>query len=364
MGRGDHVGIYSHNRSEFLEAMLGCWKIGAVAVNVNYRYVADELRYLVDDADLVAMVAERTFVPLLDELVPEFPDLSAHVLLDDGADHEPAGFEATPYEEALAAATAGRDFGVPRSADDRYLLYTGGTTGMPKGVMWRHEDVFFACFGGGNYFDPISTPEQIADNGTDPPAADLAARPGSADARRRPVDHLHRPLLRGQEHHRYTERSFDAHEVLRLIDRERPMTVAFVGDAMARPVAEAALDPSPATTSRPSSRSATAARCSPRRSGPRSSRPSRTPSSPTATAPPRRARRAPRWSRRATRRAPSSPSTTRRRCWTTTSGPSSRAGTGMFARTGHIPLGYYKDPEKTAATFRTDADGRALGDPR
>ena len=113
---------------------------------------------------------------------------------------------------------------------------------MPKGVMWRHEDVFFACYGGGNYFDPIDTPEQIADNGIEPPAAiDPLALAPLMHGGGQWITFI--GVYSGGKSTIYTERRFDAHEVLRLIDREQPMTVAFVGDAMARPVAEAVLDP-------------------------------------------------------------------------------------------------------------------------
>src|SRR5439155_1435813 len=133
---GDWVGIDAWNRAEWLEVMLGCFKARAVPINVNYRYVRDELRHILDNADAVALVLEPDFVPVVDSLRDELPQLR-HVLV--------IGDE---YEAALAAARADRDFR-PRSSDDLYVLYPGGTTGMPKGVLWRQEDIFFAALGGG-----------------------------------------------------------------------------------------------------------------------------------------------------------------------------------------------------------------------
>ncbi|HVM67074.1 MAG TPA: AMP-binding protein, partial [Acidimicrobiales bacterium] len=146
VGPGDHVGLYTYNRPEFLEAMIGAYKLRAVPYNVNYRYVAEELAYLLENADTVALVHGREFGPVVASVRERVPTLRATFAVEDGSGAPLAG-DAHPYEEALAAASPVRDFG-PRSADDIYLLYTGGTTGMPKGVMWRQEDIFFATLGG------------------------------------------------------------------------------------------------------------------------------------------------------------------------------------------------------------------------
>src|SRR5262249_33924004 len=129
-------------------------------VNVNYRYVADEARYILDNSDSVVMVHERAFAPMLETIREELPKIRRYVVLEDGSD---AQTDAVPYEDALAAASPARDF-EPRSPDDLYLLYTGGTTGVPKGVMWRAEDIFFAALGGGGFGQPpITTPEELAE---------------------------------------------------------------------------------------------------------------------------------------------------------------------------------------------------------
>ncbi len=161
---GQHVGLYLYNGVEYLEAMLALFKIRAVPININYRYVADELRYMVENADLVGILHQREFAPLLSELRSEYPGLAVNLYVDDdsGADCEACG--STELEAAMAAGSARADF-PPRSEEDLYIVYTGGTTGMPKGVMWRHGDVFFAGLQGGNPGgEPIERPEQLAQN--------------------------------------------------------------------------------------------------------------------------------------------------------------------------------------------------------
>ena len=172
---GDHIALYLRNGTEYLEGMLAAFKLRAVPVNVNYRYVEDELRYLLDNSDAKAVIFDREFATKLQHLRIDLPALRGYFAVgptDRGADGQTdaqtgaesalASLDAVDYEDAVAAASDARDFG-PRSADDLYILYTGGTTGMPKGVMWRHEDIFFGAFGGGGIGDPISTPEEIAD---------------------------------------------------------------------------------------------------------------------------------------------------------------------------------------------------------
>jgi len=142
----DHIGVYLHNGNEYLEVMLGALKARVASFNINYRYVAEELRYLLDDAHARAIVVHSQFAPILAEVLPDLAhlDVILQVPDDSGNDLLPG---AVWYEDALAAASPDRP-NVKWSADDLYMLYTGGTTGMPKGVMWRNGDAMVECFGG------------------------------------------------------------------------------------------------------------------------------------------------------------------------------------------------------------------------
>ena len=145
VGPGDHVGLDLYNCCEYVEAMLACWKLRAVPINVNYRYVAAELSPLFENADLVGVVC--------DSLTEREARGAAG---DRWVVHTGA-----QYEELLSAGSPRRVF-AERSGDDHYILYTGGTTGMPRGVVWRHEDIFFTALGSGNPGGPpITKPEEI-----------------------------------------------------------------------------------------------------------------------------------------------------------------------------------------------------------
>ena len=221
---GDHVGIYVWNRAEWIETMLAAYKARAVPINVNYRYVEDELHYLFDNADLVALVHEQEFGPRVETRREDLPRLRHMLVIGDD------------YEEALAAQSPERDFG-PRSPDDLYILYTGGTTGMPKGVMWRSEDIFFGAMGGGNFAGPpVERPEDLARSAANPPVVVCVTAPmmhgGGQWVTFITFTTAGTVVL-------YTGRRYDADEIWRIAARERANSVMVVGDAMARPLAEA-----------------------------------------------------------------------------------------------------------------------------
>jgi acyl-CoA synthetase (AMP-forming)/AMP-acid ligase II len=141
----DHLGLYLHNGNAYLEAQLGAAKAGAAAFNVNYRYVADELAYLFLDADAAAIVYQGCFAATLAEVLPRLRRAPLLLRVDDGSGDEllPGALD---YEEALASASADPP-PIATSGDDLYVLYTGGTTGNPKGVLWRQADFLVAALG-------------------------------------------------------------------------------------------------------------------------------------------------------------------------------------------------------------------------
>ena len=220
---GQHVGVYQHNGVEFVETMLAAFKVRAVPVNVNYRYVAAELMELFRDAGLVALVHDAEFGGRVDEVAAGVPTLRHRLTVGAG------------YEAALAAASGDRDQ-APRSPDDRHVIYTGGTTGRPRGVVWRQEDLFFAGMGGGNPLGtPATRPEEVPDRAA--AAGPLVTFPVA-------------PLMHGAAQLGtfigffggamvVLVRRFDPAEVWRAVERERVNTLSLVGDAMARPLAEA-----------------------------------------------------------------------------------------------------------------------------
>ncbi|HZV10819.1 MAG TPA: AMP-binding protein, partial [Novosphingobium sp.] len=154
-------GLYLTNRVEFIEAFLAVIKLGAIPFNVNYRYRAEELRYLFANGRAAAIIHDAQYGEILRGLRGDLADLKLCVAVADGSLEAAAGSLA--YADLLESAPAGP---WPRAEDDIMLTYTGGTTGMPKGVMWPHRAFFFACAGGGGHFNPhgpATCPQDIAD---------------------------------------------------------------------------------------------------------------------------------------------------------------------------------------------------------
>ena len=137
----DKVAQYLYNAPEYMESIFAAFKAGLAAVNTNYRYTADELVYLWDNADVIAVVFHGTFAEQIEHIRAEVPRIRTWLWVDDGSG--PCPEWAIPYEDAAAAGTDDNVVGEwGRSGDHLLLLYTGGTTGMPKGVMWRQDDLF------------------------------------------------------------------------------------------------------------------------------------------------------------------------------------------------------------------------------
>ena len=235
IGPGDHVGIYAYNSMEWVETLWAVFKIRAVWININYRYVADELEYIFNNADLKALVFQREFAPLVKDVRNSMPTVKHMVMIEDGSGADASGLDVTGYEAAMSANSADRDFPA-RSGDDIYMLYTGGTTGMPKGVVWRHEDVFFALGGGID-----QTTQEKAKH-----PMDVVKRGENFAMTLYPLA----PLMHGASQWAVMGRAFegnkvilsakfDAEQVWRTIDKEKINTLFITGDAMARPLIEA-----------------------------------------------------------------------------------------------------------------------------
>ena len=169
IGPGDHVGLFLRNDAAYVEAMLAAFSLRAVPVNINHRYTGEELGYLLDDCGADALLVHETLTGAVASTPSDLAALETILVVDDPAPETVSGEVAElpgaqRYEAALAAASPDRPVTEGRSGDDTYLMYTGGTTGRPKGVLWRHEDAFFACLGGGDPMrlaGPVSAPEQL-----------------------------------------------------------------------------------------------------------------------------------------------------------------------------------------------------------
>ena len=238
VGAGDHVGLYLYNCNAYIEAMLACFKLRAVPVNINYRYVAEELLYIVNNADLKACIHHREFIPLIAAVRSDTPNLSTLISVDDGSAIDIATVGAVDYETCMESGSAVRDF-AERSDDDLFLLYTGGTTGMPKGVMWPHKSVFFAAMGGGGYFHPegaIKVPSDIVSRIVEHPMTNMALAPlmhgacwWSACIQ----------LLAGNRLVLSPYRSLVGEQIWDIVERERVNMLTIVGDAIAIPLLDA-----------------------------------------------------------------------------------------------------------------------------
>jgi 3-oxocholest-4-en-26-oate---CoA ligase len=236
--KDDKVGLYCRNRIEIVIAMLGIIKAGAILVNVNFRYVEGELRYLFENSDMVALVHERQYSDRVANVLPETPAVKTILVVEDGSDNDYQRYGGVEFYSALEQGSPERGFG-PRSADDIYLLYTGGTTGFPKGVMWRHEDIYRVLFGGTDF----ATGEPIAGE------YDLAKQAAAnAPMVRYPIP----PMIHGATQSAtwmalfsggtiVLEPEFNADEVWRTIHKHKVNLLFFTGDAMARPLLDALL---------------------------------------------------------------------------------------------------------------------------
>ncbi len=229
----DHLGIYLYNGNEYLEGMIGSYKARVAPFNVNYRYVDDELVYLLKDADARALLYHARFAPNVARIRSQLPKLEALIQVADDSANALLP-DAVDYEDVLRRSSPERP-DVEWSPDDLYILYTGGTTGMPKGVLWRQEDIFFGALGGhplgGQKFQSVDAIVEAAKAGAiralpAPPfmhgaahwMAFTALHAGGTIVIQNHPDHL------------------DPDDLWSTIAREKVAFLTIVGDAFARPM--------------------------------------------------------------------------------------------------------------------------------
>ena len=234
----DHVGLYMRNGNEYLEAMVAGYRARVAPFNVNFRYVEEELLYLLTDSGARALIYSSEFAPAVQAIRDRLPDLQVLIqVADDSGNALLPG--AVDYESITATPEPADGMPTP-DGDDLYILYTGGTTGMPKGVLWRQHDIFMSAMGGrpftggpelNIYQDLID--QVVAGAGLRsflvlPPLMHGAAQWGVFNTISAggwvavPEDVKH----------------FDADAILRLAERERVLSIPVVGDAMARPLVD------------------------------------------------------------------------------------------------------------------------------
>ncbi|MGA0229364.1 MAG: AMP-binding protein [Ilumatobacteraceae bacterium] len=226
-----HLGILTYNRLEYLESMVGCWKARVAPFNINYRYGPRELEHLLTLAATSALVVQGSLAERVAGIVDRLPDLRLILQIDDGSGAEriPGALD---YEEALRSSGGAPTDRAP-SPDDLYLLFTGGTTGLPKGVMWRNGDAVTECFNGSRRARDVAEFVTAADTGLRSlPAAPFMHGAGHWSALR--------ALLGGgtvivPEH----DGRLDPDAVWAMVDREQVNLMLIVGDAFARPLIEA-----------------------------------------------------------------------------------------------------------------------------
>lgn len=233
--RGHNVGIDLYNSVEFMESFFACCKLGAVPVNLNYRYVQDELRFVANTLDIQVLIYTQEIEPTVLAVLPTTPKVRLRLRLGSG----PLPPDTLDYEAVVASGEPQLD-DPQRSDDDQYILCTGGTTGMPKGVIWPHRAMFMAAIGGGGFFTrkgPVATPEQLADN--------VRAVPHMSYVVISPLMHgaglwsCLVSLYAGSTVALNERPSFDAEYIWDMISNEKVAVMSVVGDAMALPLIQA-----------------------------------------------------------------------------------------------------------------------------
>jgi acyl-CoA synthetase (AMP-forming)/AMP-acid ligase II len=230
----DKVAVYLYNSSEYLQASYAAMKVGLVPVNTNYRYGDDELSYLWTNADAVAVVFHGTFAERIEKIRSRVPGVRGWLWVDD--DSGPCPDWATPYEEAATSAATRTAPPWGRSGDDLIMIYTGGTTGMPKGVMWRQDDVFARLIDGGVRHYPV-------EGGIDGVRRSLLETPSTLTLMPAcPLMHgtgwftANTALAEGGRIALLESRKYDPVELLDTVERQQVNGLVIVGDPFSRPL--------------------------------------------------------------------------------------------------------------------------------
>jgi fatty-acyl-CoA synthase len=235
----DHLALYLTNGNEYVEGMIGAYKARVAPFNVNYRYVAAELRYLLDNSSATAILYGASFAAVLAEVLPDLPKLKVLVQVDDDGGATPLLPGALAYEDVLAAASPERP-DVEVSPDDLYILYTGGTTGMPKGVLWRQADIYVGAMGG----RALGTSDELADYD----AITAAAKGSGGGLRMMCVPPFMHGASQWAMYNTFTNGGaiviqdevtrLDPSDILATASREKVVSLLLVGDAIGRPIIE------------------------------------------------------------------------------------------------------------------------------
>jgi acyl-CoA synthetase (AMP-forming)/AMP-acid ligase II len=235
----DHIGLYLRNGNEYFEAMVAGYRARVAPFNVNFRYVEEELLYLLADAHARALVYAAEFAPHVQSIRGRLPDLEVLIQVADDSGNELLP-DAVDYESIVTTPAPAAGMPTP-TGDDLYILYTGGTTGMPKGVLWRQHDIFMSAMGGRPFLAggaPLTSYDDLV--------AQVRAQAGIRSMLLIP------PLMHGAAQWGVFNtvstggwvampddvRHLDADEILRLAERERVLGIPVVGDAMARPLVD------------------------------------------------------------------------------------------------------------------------------
>ncbi|WP_067814556.1 acyl-CoA synthetase [Nocardia inohanensis] len=245
VGPGVHVGFQMHNSIETMETLIACFKVRAVPININYRYGAEELAYLYDNADVHTLVFHRSYTGAVEQALTRSPRVRNSIVVADdlGGDHPET--TAAQYETILSD-TVTRPVG-ERSADDLFIMYTGGTTGQPKGVLWRQEDMWRVLGGGIDFYTGEPVPDEYQQSrvgAQTEPSRWLILPPLIHAAAMMPTFNA---LWSGNT--LVYESRFDPAAIWATIERVRPAVMVITGDAMARPLLDAYLDTRPDASS-------------------------------------------------------------------------------------------------------------------